>query len=70
MDGQEEVLICGCTEDVGREDISQRKNWCVTQAYSTDDLRCDYSEYEVFGQRFWPAELGYLRRESISQGSS
>ena len=60
MYGEEEVLICRCTDEVGREDVSQRDDWCVTQAYSTGDLQCNDSEHEVFGQRFWPAELSYL----------
>ena len=60
MYGQEEILICCCTDEVGREDVFQRNDRSVTQAHSTGNLQCNDSEHEVLGQRFWPAELGYL----------
>ena len=67
MNGQEEVLVCGSTNCVGREDKFQRKDWGVTQTKSTGDLQCNDSEHKVFGQRLWPAELDYLWREALAR---
>lgn len=44
----------------------QRKDWCIAQAYSTNDLQRNDSEHEILGQRFWPAELGYLYKDTLA----
>ena len=67
MDGEEEVLICGCTNRVGRENKFEGKDRGVTQTKSTGDLQCNDSEHNVFGQRLWPAELDYLWWESLAR---
>ncbi len=38
VDCQEEVLICGCTDNIGRQEISWRKDWRVPQEYCAPEL--------------------------------
>ena len=60
MDGQEEILVCGCAEDVGNHPELPRKECRLAQVVSEARLEGNNGEDGPFGQRFGAAQLGHL----------
>ena len=60
MDGEEEVLVGCCADDVGGEEEREGENCGISKAYGTGQLQCYDPEDHILGQWLRPAEFGDL----------
>lgn len=66
VDGEEEVLVCGCAEDVGDSPELPREEGSVMKHPGEEDLKRDDAEDDPFRERLGAAELGNLLSEDRS----
>lgn len=66
VDGEEEVLVCGCAKDVGDSPELPRKEGSVMKRPGEEDLERDDTEDDPFRERLGAAELGNLLWEDRS----
>jgi hypothetical protein len=60
MDGQEEVLVCRCADDIGSQECRPRQERSVSQCVGTEELQADNTEHDRDCQRLRAAEFQNL----------
>jgi hypothetical protein len=67
VDGEEQVLVRRCADDICRAPETEGPERRVLQAVGGKHLDADDEEHEVFCERLWPAELGYLHTSLLAR---
>lgn len=60
MDREEQILVRGCTDDIGDAPERPREERGVAEKEGRDELKGDDTEDDVLGQGLVTAELGDL----------
>ncbi len=69
MNRKKQILVRCSSNHIGSKEELPAEKWRVLKHICAEDLQCDDTKDNVFGERLWPAELRYFRM-SFDDGHS
>lgn len=65
VDGEEQVLVCSCSDDVCSKEELPGEESRVAEEICAENLKRDDEQDDVFRQWLWAAQLGDLDRHEL-----